>query len=198
VIPQLASPNRAEYMPGYHNVGDVAVTEGFTWVRKYFDEYCQGVENCRAADPATPVVLKAAYGALHRLRDRYEHEKKGLDEKERMALEKVFEHDVFIKGLMNIRQIGEHVIHRKGATLFTLANTQFTLPVQTSAGMMFASRLVTVDDTNGVRHTVDHLKYLAEAERRIGKAIARGIEADERAGAVRQHRVLSIPGRSED
>ena len=56
------------------------MTEGrFKWVLKYFDKYRHIVQN--SADPPSPADLKAGYGALHRLRDRYEHEKKGLEEK---------------------------------------------------------------------------------------------------------------------
>jgi hypothetical protein len=65
------------------------VTEGFNWVLTYFDEFSHTVENCRAVNAPQPVDLKAAYGALSRLRERYEHEKDNLDDGERTALQTV-------------------------------------------------------------------------------------------------------------
>ena len=66
-------------------------------------------------------------------------------------MERVFEHDVFIKGLMNIRQIGEH----------------------TSAGEMFEGPIVSLNDSSGTPHTVIYLKNFHTAEHRISKAIAK-------------------------
>jgi hypothetical protein len=163
-------------MPGYHNVGDVAVTDGFERVLKDFDEFCQSVEKCRAVNPPEPVDLKAAYGALNRLRERYEHEKDNLNKGERTVLKKVFEDYVFLEGLMDIRQIAEHVIKRKDAVIYTTGNAPITLQVKTSAGAMFAGSRVTVYDTSGAPHTVDHLNNLETAERRIKDGIARATQ----------------------
>jgi hypothetical protein len=152
------------------------VTDGLRRVLKDFEEFCQSVENCRAVSSSKPVELKAAYGALSRLRERYKLEKDNLDDGERTALKKVFEDDVFMEGLMDIRQIAEHVIKRKDPVIYTTGNAPITLLAKTSAGVMFAGSSVTVYDTSGSPHRVDHLNNLETAERRIRGSIARATQ----------------------
>ena len=73
------------------------------------DEFYEGVSRCRESSAYNAGDMKDAYGRLNRLRERYCHEKPNLDDFECQALEKVFENDTLIAGLVDIRQIGEHV-----------------------------------------------------------------------------------------
>ena len=92
------------------------------------------------------------------------------------ALKKVFEDDVFIKGMMKIRQVSEHVIiqrGREGMQIYTTDNGPFELPVEASAMSMFAAPVVRLKDMDGALHTIDHLKQLNETKRRVSSALAK-------------------------
>jgi hypothetical protein len=151
------------------------MTDGLKRIAAYYDEFCQSVEVCRAAAAASYRSLdwKAAYSALGRMRDRYRHERGGLALGEQTALKKVFENDAFIEGLMDFRQVGEHVIRRGGPVIRTISNAPVRLTVESSAMAVFAGPVVVLPDITGAEHTIDHLKLLQEALRRIGAALER-------------------------
>ena len=120
--------------------------------------------------------VKDAYNRLSRLVDRYHHEKdnRTLDSGEEQALHKVFEDDVFIKGMLDGRQIGEHVVKREGRgqpVIYLKGNIPVPLVAQTSAGGLFAEPIYIVPDDQGTE--VNHLDQLTEAEKRVEKAFTR-------------------------
>jgi hypothetical protein len=138
----------------------------------YFDEFCQAVNDCRTANSFRSADWKEAYGALGRLRDRYLHEEKNLAPSQQAALSKVFDNDTFIEGMMDFRQVSEHVIRREpGPLVRTPANAPIQLTVESSAMAVFSAPIVTLPDVNKIRRTINHLDWLAEAERRIGAAL---------------------------
>jgi hypothetical protein len=146
-------------------------TEALQRIEAYFTEFEQSVTACRSAS-SKAVDWKAAYGALGRLRERYHHEEKNLTGKERAALQKVFDGDPFIKGMMELRQVAEHVVRREpGPLIRTTQNAPVQLTVESSAMAVFAGSVVILRDVANVAHTVDHLKMLEEARRRIRAAL---------------------------
>lgn len=117
--------------------------------------------------------IRSAYSALNRARDRYLHEAyqaRSLDHAERAALSKVFEGDKFIEGMGKMRGISEHVLQKDGATLYHTDNSPFEITSSSSAAVVFDGPCVTLIDANGAAQRWDHLKSLAEAERRITRA----------------------------
>ena len=149
------------------------MSEALERIAKDFEDFCQSVEACRSAEAFRPVDWKSAYGALGRLRDRYSHEKDNLAAEELSALQKVFDNDTFMEGMMHFRQVSEHVIKRGGAQITTTKNVPIQLTVESSAMAVFAGPVVVLPDIKRERHTIDHLKMLEEAQRRISAALAR-------------------------
>jgi hypothetical protein len=90
------------------------MSEALERIRQYSVEFSQSVERCSSASAFVSLDLKNAYGALGRLRDRYVREKTVLTPNERAALQKALDDDVFIDGMMNLRQLAEHVVVRGG------------------------------------------------------------------------------------
>jgi hypothetical protein len=119
--------------------------------------------------------VQDAYNRRSRLRERYLHEirNRTLDAIEVQALRKVFEEDRFIKGMLDGRQIGEHVQKTSGDHPVILLTTNSPIPlcVETSAGSFFAGSIVTVRDTQGMVYSINHLAQLSEAEKRIQRAL---------------------------
>ena len=149
------------------------MTDALGRIAGYFEEFRQSIERCRSADAFKAVDWKDAHGALGRLRERYEHEKDDLTPEQQKALRKVFEDDVFIKGMMELRQVGEHVVRRGGPTIYTTGNAPVHLTVESSAMAVFAGPVVTLPDIDGKVHKLDHGERLEEALRRIGAALAK-------------------------
>ena len=146
-------------------------------IQCYFAEFQASVEACRSADDASPPErLKNAYGALHRLRDRYRRERKQkrLSPWQQPPLEKVFEKDKFIESMMRIRQVSEHVV--ASVQLYRTDSVPLGV-VETSANVMFAALTVTVPDTEGESLMIEHLPRLDEAERRIKRALNNAMTA---------------------
>ena len=85
-------------------------------------------------------------------------------------LDKVFDKDTFIRGLLDLRQVGEHVRNRNGAVLRTSQNQPICLDIQTSARSAFAAPIVNLVDTSGNIHSTNHIGNLEEAEKRIQRA----------------------------
>jgi hypothetical protein len=135
------------------------------------------VEACRSAESFRPIDWKAAYGALGRVRERFLHEKKNLAPAQQAALQKVFEEDVFIKGMMALRQVSEHVTHVRrdapGPRISTIQNAPIQLTVESSAAAAFSVAVPVLRDVMNKPHAIDHLKMLEEAQRRICAALVR-------------------------
>jgi hypothetical protein len=149
------------------------MSEALDRILPYVHAFSDGIDRCRTAVTFNPADWQDAYNRLNRLRDRYLHEKANLDASQRQAFQKVFEHDTFIEGLLNIRLIGEHVKKRTMPEIRLFTNKAIYMPVETSAGAFFASPIVRLPDSSGHLHTADHLGNLEEAEKRIQRALAR-------------------------
>jgi len=138
--------------------------------------FSDGISRCRSAT-FNPPDMQDAYNRLSRLRGRYLHEKQNgnLEAIEEQALRKVFEEDRFIEGMLDGRQIGEHVQKTSGDDPVILLTTSGPIPlcVETSAGSFFAGAIATVRDTQGMVYSVNHLAQLSEAEKRIQRALDR-------------------------
>jgi hypothetical protein len=78
--------------------------------------------------------------------------------------------DVFIEGMIDARQICEHVTNRGGAVIRTTGNAPIPLDVKTSAMSYDAAPRVKVADVNGQPQDVNHLERLQEAQKRIHAA----------------------------
>jgi hypothetical protein len=149
------------------------MSESFSWIEKYFVDFSEGVERCRTATAFNAADWQDTYNRLNRLRERYKKERANLSPSEQTALAKVFEQDNFIEGLLNIRQIGEHVQKRTPPIIPVYTKTPITLHAETSAGAVFGAPIVRLTDTKGELHQTDHLHNLEEAENRIRRALAR-------------------------
>ncbi|MFQ6018721.1 MAG: hypothetical protein ACE5KF_11065, partial [Kiloniellaceae bacterium] len=152
-------------------------SEAFQRIEGYFDEFCKGVDVCLMTDLFVRGDLLDAYGRLARLRDRFKAEKHNLNPAALAALSKVFEHDTFIKGMMHIRQVGEHVKKRGGQlVIWTTGNEPITLDAESSAMAVFSASPVTLTDIHGNPHPLDHLEMLREAEKRITNAMSKATQ----------------------
>ncbi len=104
------------------------MTDGLKRVGKYVTAFSEKVAQCQNEN-STMSDIQDAYSRLHRCRDRYMHEAyiaKSLDRRERTALGKVFENNNFIESMLkNVRQIGDHVLKRGGATLYRADQSSF-------------------------------------------------------------------------
>ena len=149
-------------------------------IAAYFVEFKQSIENCRNGSAFRSADWKEAYGALGRLRERYGFEKENLTAPQQAPLRKVFEDDPFIEGMMDFRQVAEHVIRRGGPLIRTTSNAPIQLNEGSSAMGVFAAPVVTLHDVEKVPRRIDHLAMLEEAERRIATALAKAREASER------------------
>ena len=138
--------------------------------------FSDGIARCRTTTFAA-ADMQDAYNRLNRLRDRYLHEKRNrtLDAIEEQALRKVFEEDRFIQGMLDGRQIGEHVQKSSGQhpVILLTKNSPIALCVETSAGSFFAGLITTARDTQGMVYSINHLEQLGEAENRIQRSLER-------------------------
>ena len=140
-------------------------------IEEYFEAFCEKTEQCRVTENIVSADLQDAYSRLSRLRDRYLKEKSSLLQSERDALSKVFENDTFIKGMMDVRQVSEHVKKRELAVFRSLTNVPIELSSKVSAISMFAGKTVTLEDKDGKEHIIHHIKSLKEAVKRISGAL---------------------------
>ena len=140
-------------------------------------DFFEKVEQCRRADPFNAADVRDAIGRLGRLRERYikEKDERALEPGEEKALAKVFDDDVFIKGMLDARQISEHVSKRSGggAVIRKADNSPIPLEAQTSAGALYAGPIYTVHRKKGQVEHINHLEQLEEAERRIKQVLDR-------------------------
>jgi hypothetical protein len=147
------------------------MSEALTRMLKDARAFSAKVEECRHAASFNADDYRDAYGRLGRLRERYvkERDDRTLDQLEEQALRKVFDEDVFMKGMLDGRHISEHVQKRSGSKpiIRSRDNSPIPLAAETSAGSFFAGAIVTVHGPQGVIHYVNHLEQLEEAEKRI-------------------------------
>jgi hypothetical protein len=148
------------------------MSEALTRILDDARAFSAGIARCRTS-PFNAADWEDAYNTLHRLRERYLTENPTLDPLERDALAKVFEDDLFIKGLLHLRQVGEHVRYRQGVVLRTRTNQPILLNVAASAGSAFAAPVVRLPDVSGQIRPIDHLANLEEAEKRIQRVFDR-------------------------
>jgi hypothetical protein len=148
----------------------------FQRIEPYVDAFLDGIKRCRTSAVFDAADWQDAYGRFWRLRERYREEKCRLRESERQALSKVFDDDDFIKGVEQIRHVGEHITRTKTYTIYTPAGDPITLETGSSARDMFAANTVWLTDTKGEMHRVDHLEMLEALERRITNAIRKARE----------------------
>lgn len=140
-------------------------------IQTYFAHFRESVERARKEAIFRTADWQDAYARLARLRERYLSEAVNLTRAEGTALSKVFEHDVFIEGMMQMRQVAEHIHRRETFIIRRVDNSPMVFGTECSAGAVFSSSAPTLVDTDGQPHLVDHLKMLQEAEGRIAKAI---------------------------
>jgi hypothetical protein len=148
-------------------------SEAFKTIKIYYERACEGIEDCKNSLTFNPADCEDAYARIARVRERYDEEKKKLLPKESNALSKLIEKDNFIKGLMHIRSVGEHVTKRTDFTIITTRNETITLPAATSAMAMFVSPTVTLKDTKGNIHQICHFDFFKEFQRRGDAAFRR-------------------------
>ena len=144
--------------------------DAFKRIENDYEDFMEGVKRCETEEFG-PAKYKDAYERLSRLRDRYIlHEKTNLNTAVCKALSKVFEHDKFVEGVMDLRQVVAHVKKRKNGgrkclTLVTERNAPIPLDVETSAGAVFKARIVYLSRDDGRQEKIDHLKLLAELKK---------------------------------
>jgi hypothetical protein len=132
------------------------------------------VAKCHADNPKMSDI-REGYGAMHRTKDRYLYEvnkEQSLDRAEYAALRKVFENDNFIQSMGYMRQISEHVLPKEDWAFYhpNNNNSPFQLTLASSAQAAFSGPSPTLMDAKGQPQHWPHIKYLAEAERRIVRA----------------------------
>ncbi len=148
-------------------------SEAFERVEGYYMAFRDGIARCQNAPCFIAADWQDAYARLARLRERYCFEAPSLSKSERNALSKVFEHDTFIEGMMNLRQIAEHVQKRTDLVIRTTNNVPIALASGSSALAVFGAAIAKLSDTSGKLHDFDHLRSLREAERRIASAMVK-------------------------
>ncbi len=149
-------------------------------IEEKFREFCAQIERCRTAQPVDLADLQDAYSRLARLRVRYEREKdqRNLNRSELEPLSNVFEHNIFIEGLMNIRNVGDHVEKHESFRVSTPDKQTWTFEPGSSARSFFDSAAPNVAapnvvDSAGISRRIEHVNWLGEAEKLIASAIAR-------------------------
>jgi hypothetical protein len=138
-------------------------------------EFFDGVDRVEGSTTFNGADVKDAYARFSRLLERYWHEKKSkhFTPVEEQALRKVFEDDVFMKGMLDACQIAEHIQKRSGGgpVIRTMDNSPIPLSAKTSAASFFAEAVFTVRGDQGKTHNINHLQQLKEAKRRVCKAL---------------------------
>ena len=150
-------------------------SEALQRIEDDFDAFRQKVDLCRNSETCTGGDIRDAYSRLNRLRERYELErdKGNLTYSQRQELENTLEYDVFLKGLMQLRQISEHVKLKSEPVIRTVGNAPIRLDQESSAAGVFAKATVFLTQNNGAPYRCDHLEKLEEAVKRIGRALQR-------------------------
>jgi hypothetical protein len=139
------------------------MTDRFDRIEKAFEDFRSKVEQCRDEANSNMADIQDAYNRLDILRNRYEYEAykaRSLNSAEREALQKVFDQYRFMEGMGKIRVIGHHVIG--DLHLYDINNSPFDLAASTSGATIYANRRVSVTDTKGEIHVIDHLQSLTK------------------------------------
>ena len=150
-------------------------SEALQRIEKVFRDFRAAIERCRKSQPGEPADLQDAYSRLARLRERYEREKdhRNLNQTELEPLSNVFVHNKFIEGLMNIRNVGDHVEMHENFFVSTPDMQIWDFEVGSSAFAFFSGPAPNVVDIAGVSRRIDHVNWLGEAEKLIDRAIVK-------------------------
>lgn len=150
------------------------MTDRFDRIEKAFEDFRSKVEECRDDPNSDMADILDAVNRLDILRNRFKHEAyvaRSLNSTAMEALQNVFERNTVIEGLLKSRVIGHHVtgdLH-----LYDIDHSPFELSASTSGATLYARPCVTVLDTKGESHDIDHLKSLTKAVAYIARAIAK-------------------------
>ncbi len=147
------------------------MTDALKRIEGDLQDFCSELEKCRQSN--APADYRDAYGRFARVFDRYEREanKHNLTNYEFNILNKAFNNG-FIKGVMIIRQVSEHV-EVKDFTIQTIHNVPVSLINESSAAAVFSASLVYLSKTDGSVHRLAHLEMLTETQKRIQRAITK-------------------------
>ena len=156
-------------------------SEALKRIRDDFEAFCEAIDRCRTSDGIGPETFKDAYASAARVRERYLKEREHLTRPVIGDLDNVFCDGYFTKGMMQMRNVAEHVklerpfqiVIRLGSP-FQIDSHQYKpieLSADSSALTLFPGRWVDLKDTSGNQHQMDHLKQLDELKRRISKAL---------------------------
>ena len=131
--------------------------------------FSEAVAKCRDAN-STMLDIKNAYTQLYRVQKRFVHEaykEKSLSPAEIDALSKALEGNVFIKSMMDVRAISDHVFKREGAVLYRPDKSFFEITSSSSEAALMASPRVDLPDKNGGLQHWNHVQNLIAAEPKI-------------------------------
>lgn len=159
------------------HVALTGTSETLRRIEMYFEDFRSAIEKCRSAKAFIAADWQDAYTRLARLRERFMIERTELDRLQYQALAKVFEDDSFTKGMLEIRQVGEHIKRRHQFTIRTVRNEPIALDPESSAMAVFSASIVTLSDIDGNPWHIDHIEMLQEMEKRVASALkrARGV-----------------------
>jgi hypothetical protein len=148
----------------------------FDLIVRYAQDFFDLVDQYAATTPHNPALLADAYNRLNRARERYGKMEDALSEHQRVALDKVFQQDVFITRLLSgARQLGEHM-DKDGASVEIRTPHNQPMHFEVSALPFYGGAVVHLPDVQGVMRSIDHLAFLREAERRVRDALRRATE----------------------
>lgn len=142
------------------------------------EHFAELVAACGATKPFKAALYQDAYSALNRARERFMQTKQALHPEELKVLEHVFEDNEHIKRLLSIRQIADHVHHRTGATVPIYTTRPVKLPIETSAGSMFAGPVFVYKDAESQAVIyLNHLDQLSKGVEYLRHALKRALIA---------------------
>jgi hypothetical protein len=148
-------------------------SESLKRIKSDIDDFHTAVEEFKSATVFNRKDCRDAYAGASRVRDRFKEEEKRGDMTPggRKVLSNVFNENVFTKGMMQIRQVGEHVVQNTDFTIRTPHGAPIILPATVSAMAMFSNFTVTLNDTTGRTHQINHCIWLSELDKSFRKAL---------------------------
>ena len=148
------------------------LTDALKRIEGDFQDFCSEIENCRQSN--APADYRDGYGRFGRMFDLHEREetKRNLSQSEYKILDNAFKNDGFIKGVMILRNVSEHV-EVADLTIHTNKNVPVTLINGSSAAAVFSAPIVPLCTTAGDVYRLNHLEMLTEAKTRIQRAITK-------------------------
>jgi hypothetical protein len=152
-------------------VRNAAMTDGLKRIEKEILAFSDEVAQCQDTDDMA--VIQDAYHRLNVAWSRYGVEKETLRRPARNAFGKVFERDKFMEGMGEVRGISEHILPKDGTVLTYPDGSNFRITSASSAAAMFANPRPVLIDADGKERRWDHPRHLAEAERRMTRALGR-------------------------